>query len=151
MVANQACFSRKPAFNQSRSNVWSMGTCVNSHSWLMRSKQALMSPSRIHSGPCRFAWIVQLTKTITNVPFGYAEVAAQTIGTGVRILHLSPGCSQCISADSPGLVGIVLAGKGSQRAERILPARQSSPPCCSTCGRNAPARSRTPECWRPGR
>src|SRR5208337_4066791 len=34
--------------------LWSMGTCVKSQSWLIRSKQALMSPSRIHCGPCRW-------------------------------------------------------------------------------------------------
>ena len=28
MVANQACFSRKPAFNHRRSICWSMGMCV---------------------------------------------------------------------------------------------------------------------------
>ena len=54
MVANQACFSRKPAFNHFLSTCRSMGTCVKSHSWLILSKQALMSPSRIHWGPCRW-------------------------------------------------------------------------------------------------
>jgi len=42
MVANQACFSGNP-LSTLRSNCRSMGTCVKSQSWLIRSKQALMS------------------------------------------------------------------------------------------------------------
>ena len=79
MVANQACFSRKPAFNHCRSTCRSMGTCVKSHSWLMRSKQALMSPSRIHS------WTVPMAQQEMSLSqrIGTAAFPSKAIGMAV--------------------------------------------------------------------
>ena len=50
MVAKRTCFSRKPAFSHFLSSSLSKGILSISQLWLIRSKQALISPSKIQLG-----------------------------------------------------------------------------------------------------